>query len=455
MNTNNWKIWKSAVGTILARGLVSLMVLNPILSGSWVLGQSEGITRPDVHSLQPGKINISEGLEGAGIHVAGNVVYYVDEVYNSAGAASKMEETRIYLGVLLSDLSPALRSQLKIRKNSGVLVERVLENSPASKAGIQQFDILTHIDDQILINNKHLISLLATFDAGASVKVHYIRQARPEVVVVQLEEKSFVVDSEFQAPVWREDPSEVQSMLLDKPSGNPIRLEVDPTVPMDALGKILNKQINQTMPSPSGMQKTRMFNDGQRMVTISGKDGEVELTVKERSGEIIFQGPVGSDESYLKEIPEIHREAVKRYVDKFGRPTEPSRVPLLSDLPIVGRLFDGSSSQDVCIRHLQKLGIQAMIHKDQQNRWPEKPEHFGLSSLEAETITCPGNGPSQVMVRDMAPENAAELYNKHKIFDYIIHKHNDKESDVAGVILECPWHSYSLYRDGSVQRGPR
>lgn len=447
MNTNNWKILKPELWAKLSQGICGLMMANCLISGPVVLGQSDGISETNDPDPVPIWLSIIKAA-GVGIDPAENAVQSAGVVGEASAAATALEEKRIYLGVLLSDVSPALRAQLNIRKNTGVLVEKVMDNSPASKAGIRQYDILTHIDDQILVNNEHLVSLLSTFEAGASVKVHYRRQANPGVVVVELEEKSFAVVPPYKEPAWEED----QTLLFDKPSGNPIRLEVDPTVPMDALVKILHKQMNQEIPMQSGMQKTRMFNDGQRMVTLSGRDGEMELTVKERTGTIIYQGPVGSDEAYLKEIPEIHREAVKRYVDKFGRPTEDSKVPLLTDLPVIGKLFD-ASSKNVCIRHLQKLGIQAVIHKDQYNIWPEKPEHFGLSSLEAETITCPGNGSSKAIVRDTSCENAAELHNKHKIFDYIIHRRGDKESDVENVILECPLHKLYLYRDGSVQSG--
>ncbi len=50
-----------------------------------------------------------------------------------------------YLGVELTDLSPELRSHFGVTTNAGVLIGRVMEDSPAERAGLLVGDIITAI----------------------------------------------------------------------------------------------------------------------------------------------------------------------------------------------------------------------------------------------------------------------------------------------------------------------
>src|SRR5262245_42599716 len=54
------------------------------------------------------------------------------------------EEQR--LGILPTRPAPALSKQLGLKKDEGAVVETVTANSPAAKAGVQQYDVLVKID---------------------------------------------------------------------------------------------------------------------------------------------------------------------------------------------------------------------------------------------------------------------------------------------------------------------
>ena len=79
-----------------------------------------------------------------------------------------------YLGVYVSKVNPNVSHQLKLSQNLYLSVERVEKGSPAEKAGIQQFDILLQLDDQILINPDQLKYLVRSKKPKDEVSLHFL-----------------------------------------------------------------------------------------------------------------------------------------------------------------------------------------------------------------------------------------------------------------------------------------
>lgn len=52
---------------------------------------------------------------------------------------------RAFLGVGLTPVAPVMRQQLKLKDGEGVLVENVVEGSPAAKAGLKRHDVLVRV----------------------------------------------------------------------------------------------------------------------------------------------------------------------------------------------------------------------------------------------------------------------------------------------------------------------
>src|SRR5712671_1828482 len=65
-----------------------------------------------------------------------------------------------WLGVVGREVSPELYEQIDLPQGTGLVVEFVSPDSPAAKAGIKQFDVLTKFEDQILVNPQQLVTLI-------------------------------------------------------------------------------------------------------------------------------------------------------------------------------------------------------------------------------------------------------------------------------------------------------
>ena len=76
--------------------------------------------------------------------------------------------------------------QLALSANLHLSVEHVEKDSPAEKAGIQKFDILLYLDDQILVNPEQLKFLVRSKKKGDEVELHYLRQGKKRKLLLEL-----------------------------------------------------------------------------------------------------------------------------------------------------------------------------------------------------------------------------------------------------------------------------
>ena len=100
-----------------------------------------------------------------------------------AGAESKGG----YLGVQVKGLSDQLQKYFEV--SFGVLVEEVIKDSPAEKAGIQAGDVITSINDRKIEDPGDLVRTVNYYNPGEEVEVSYTRKGRQDEVKVALTEK--------------------------------------------------------------------------------------------------------------------------------------------------------------------------------------------------------------------------------------------------------------------------
>ena len=86
--------------------------------------------------------------------------------------------TRGYIGLYPQDIDENLARGLNLNQNSGVYVSDVVDNSPASKAGLKEGDIITSIDGEKTLNAGKLFKIVSETPVGKTVKLTYIRNKR-------------------------------------------------------------------------------------------------------------------------------------------------------------------------------------------------------------------------------------------------------------------------------------
>ena len=113
------------------------------------------------------------------------------------------------LGTLLQPLTPALAKQLGYEpKTRGLLLNRVVEGSPADKAGLKTGDVLTKFEDEPVFNVRGFRNLIATRDLGKTYAITFLREGHEKTASVVL-----ALASEIDAKVAGDRPSRTRAKV--------------------------------------------------------------------------------------------------------------------------------------------------------------------------------------------------------------------------------------------------
>lgn len=132
-----------------------------------------------------------------------------------------------WLGLDCTPLSPTMRAQLKLNEGEGLVVERVVPESPAAKAGIKQHDLLLSAGDKPIKNVEQLMTLLEE-NKGKELTVHMLRGGEKTTVAVTPEKRPKAEGAPRDRLRWLagdgEKAIEVLREQLEK-SGVPLRMQ--------------------------------------------------------------------------------------------------------------------------------------------------------------------------------------------------------------------------------------
>ena len=164
--------------------------INPGNSGGPLIniqGQVIGITSSKIAS------NGGTSVEGLGFAIPANDVINIIKQLEKDGKV-----TRPALGihmVNLSNLSTTDLQKLKLPENvtSGVAVRSVQKNMPAN-GHLQQYDVITKIDDKAISSTTELQSALYSHSIGDSMTVTYYRDGKEETTTIKLDKSTSDLD---------------------------------------------------------------------------------------------------------------------------------------------------------------------------------------------------------------------------------------------------------------------
>jgi hypothetical protein len=291
----------------------------------------------------------------------------------ASAAATAPAEPQPYAGVNLGYLSEKIRAehgQAAIPAGIGVLVGFIDPTGPAA-GKIEEGDILTRFDDQILVNASQFQSLVRLRKAGDTVKLTLVRGAEVQVAEVQLEgrvPKAFVnrpatpraatgvvptnptppaigggrtsitingqpieIDvngGKSQAgqgqvivigPNSQQLPPEVLKRLEEmRTRGLPIPQLDQPglgvggsvTVAPGGTAQSFSKSFSFSLGGGTGTSSSSVASDESGTVSLEEKDGKKHATIKDPAGKVVFEGEVTTPEQRAA-MPEEARRRLK------------------------------------------------------------------------------------------------------------------------------------------------
>jgi serine protease Do len=122
---------------------------------------------------------VGEAFQGISFAIPSRMV---KEVYEQIRKSGSVE--RGYLGVLPQDLTEELAQQLGVKGELGAVVTRVMPDSPAAEAGIQEGDVIVSWDGHPIQNAGDLTLKVAGTQIGKKVEAKIIRNNREMTVDV-------------------------------------------------------------------------------------------------------------------------------------------------------------------------------------------------------------------------------------------------------------------------------
>jgi len=126
----------------------------------------------------------SGGNQGIGFSVPANMARSVMESLIKHGRV-----LRGFLGIGLQDVDEALQKEFSVEAGAGALITEVQPNSPAQKAGLREYDVVTAVNGKKVEGMQDLRLTVATMLPGTKVTLQIIRDRKSMDVSVQLGEK--------------------------------------------------------------------------------------------------------------------------------------------------------------------------------------------------------------------------------------------------------------------------
>ena len=227
------------------------------------------------------------------------------------------DRTIAYLGIYATKVNPNVSHQLKLTENLYLNVELVAKNSPAEKAGIQKFDLLLQMDDQILVNQEQLKYLVRSKMPKDEVILTLLRQGKKQKITVKLGETNLTDEDplrksglshrfpqydSFEKDPFLHDPQNLQD-LIERHSRQPFlhfnqnrgrHKKILP--PNQWEDEPLHPKANIESFSSQTSQSQVMITDEEGTLEWTEKDGQKSLRVTDSHGKVLFDGPIDTED---------------------------------------------------------------------------------------------------------------------------------------------------------------
>jgi membrane-associated protease RseP (regulator of RpoE activity) len=251
-----------------------------------------------------------------------------------------------YLGVAMDTIPAVLRAQLNLPEGIGIVVSFVAKGSPAQKVGLKANDVITQMDDQLIVNAEQLQTLIKGKKPGDTVSLTYYRQGKEHTAKAKLakgaltaqgvrrpqplrlengEWKPFNVPNGLglmkQFPLQPGNQEDLQKALDQLRE----QLENMPNIQPGQLPKGFNFQFGfpggqgfQIPPMPEVVPGKPGFNanmassvtiaDNTGSYTLKTNNGKKLFTAKDKNGDELFNGPVDNE----KQRDALDRNLIKK-----------------------------------------------------------------------------------------------------------------------------------------------
>src|SRR5581483_9735689 len=242
-----------------------------------------------------------------------------------------------FLGVETSPVPAVVSEQLGLTKGLGLVVDYVVPNSPAAAAGLQPNDILKMLNDQILVEPAQLRKLLQTFPEGAEVTLTLLRGGHEQKVTAKLAKKQMPQrhwwSDEHDWPLNFDENGDFGEQMramkqqLREQLGNAVDVVREAAIKAGDRARRAGSRLKIVTDANGELRTTKIdlggaeivFRDDKGEMKLQTVNGRKLLTARDPRGNLIFSGPVETEED-LQKLP----AAVRQRYEKFKQDELPA-----------------------------------------------------------------------------------------------------------------------------------
>ena len=125
----------------------------------------------------------SGGNIGIGFAIPINMALQIMEQLLDSG-----EVKRAYLGVSMQDISPELAEAFNLERQTGAIINAVLQGSPADKAGLKPGDIVLSVDKKRIRNAGDLKNRVGLLPIGQKINIVVLRDGKEKAFSITVQE---------------------------------------------------------------------------------------------------------------------------------------------------------------------------------------------------------------------------------------------------------------------------
>ncbi|UCE60845.1 MAG: PDZ domain-containing protein [Phycisphaerales bacterium] len=280
--------------------------------------------------------------------------------------------SRGWLGVTIAEVPDAVAAQASLQ-GGGIIVQGVVEDGPADKAGIEEHDIIIAIDGAELTGRVgQAVAMLGLHRAGEDVDIKVLREGVEKTFSVTLKARSEMPEIEIAiAPLAEiEDELRTRGGIIHRGPGGKWELkDLGEIIDLDDLPESIKKFIPKM-----GDRTIQVWADDEgktkRTLTIARHGDTDEVTIKqEGDGEIVVERPdsSGNKTTTVYATPDELREGDPDAFELYDGAAEPTVIDL--DL-------EGLGDFDLDIEGLGDLDIEFDV-EDLADHFSEWQEHLG------------------------------------------------------------------------------
>ena len=239
-----------------------------------------------------------------------------------------------FLGVVAAAVPAMLAEHLGLKAGEGIVVQALMPEGPAAKAGVAVHDIITRVADQPVGSPVDLTEQVAARQPGATIQLKLIHKGQPADIDVTLGTRPDGVTARDAQPLDQLNlegiPKELADRVRGAIQGNLGGLDLDAQDdPADAAPQIqeamreMKKRLKNAMeglnaPAAPGEPKIEVqqgaairLMDEQGSIEMKSNEGGKEVTLRDKDNKITWSGPWDTEQDKAA-APEDARQRVER-----------------------------------------------------------------------------------------------------------------------------------------------